>query len=192
MEKNITDKIITNIEKLDIGKEQILSVEKPVEIPNTPLSPRPKFEVQKPTGGGGGDGGDGPKIRVPHPSEFHERTVQQRIPYNPEFDVPAGYCGTKVEKINMSSIVSDSSIKCEFAGDATNSSSPWPSWLLLSEEGVITGTRPSKPCPAAQATYKIKYENTKEAFGTINVGEVTRQFHQPQFDITGGEPKNRL
>ena len=40
MEKNITDKIVTNIDTKEIGKEQISSVEKPIVIPHTPIPPR--------------------------------------------------------------------------------------------------------------------------------------------------------
>ena len=167
MEKNITDKTITNIEKTEIGKEPVLSVEKPVEIPSTPLSPRPKFEVPKPTGGGGGDGGNGPIIRIPHPSEFRERTVQQRIPSRPELDVPAGFCGTRIKEIDILRILGDNSIVCEFTGD-------YPDWLHLTE-GKIHGTRPDKPHRATTATFNVKYGNKETVSCRINVGAVIRK-----------------
>jgi len=184
MDKKITDKIVTQIGKTEIGREPALGVERPVVIPNAPKPDRPTKEVQKPSGGGGGGGGG--SVVIPDTSVNYMAYYQMEFISSPEFDVPSGFCGTKIEEINLSLGMRGGKEPYTFDVAKINRTPLCPDWLNLATDGKITGTRPSEPRDAAKATFTVTDDRGEkmESAITINVGSVIKPLIR--------QPKERL
>jgi hypothetical protein len=104
------------------------------------------------------------------------------------FDVPTGTTGTAINAINVSTGVSGGKTPYTF----TKTSGP--SWLTVSSDGKITGTRPSTAQSATTAVISVKDANGTSKSITINVGTVsieavqTPPTTQPTTTVTPTEP----
>ena len=184
--KIVSEKLVPSIGKTEIGREQILSSDKPIPNPypepvipqrdpdewcftKTPfrksrksLEPvkRKIVEITPPRK-------FGPKQDpLPEPLTFVAR---------PEFDVPSGDCGTKIENINVYSGASGGVPPYEFRGDKTVVTvPPWPDWLNIDLlTGEISGTRPNVPSSAMPGIIRVTDTADGKAYDNINIGSVT-------------------
>jgi len=184
MDKNITDKIVTQIGKTEIGKEPVLSVEKPVVVPNVPKPDRPTIEEMMPTGGGGGGGSPKPPKEPVMPL-----IIPVKFSDSSNFDVPAGYCGDAIDEINVTRGVIGNIPPFTYSGvpkfGGRNSvARPWHSWLDITTDGIISGTRPNPPSSEitanilntdSTAAIQVKDGAGNTAQLVINVGEIMQK-----------------
>jgi len=198
MDKNITDKIVTNIGKTEIGKPILGGG------PQPDCGPPITVEIEsKPSGGGGGGGGPsidtrekidtGEKFGTLEPKQGYGRVMMLSFTSRPEFDVPSGLCGTVIGRgINISSGASGGKEPYTFSGVQKSKTIPWSDWLMITDDGVIKGFRPSEPRSATTATIMVTDANGSTASGTINVGEVTKQTQPEPIDFANRDPKERI
>jgi outer membrane protease len=103
-----------------------------------------------------------------------------------DYDIPAGIAGTAITPVDFSDGVSSG--KAPYTFSLENA----PSWLSITEAGVVSGTRPAKAADAVTATVKVTdSENPAVSKSiTIGIGAVTAAPIDYTMDFTKNERIN--